>query len=167
MGVVAHVPQSAARRGPGRVLPGVALDARERSARLVTVAVVALCSLLAGALEEAGYQGEWWPDQAAVAGDGVGPQFDVWGGQGKEAHSLAGGVAEWKQPDAQASCDHVLHQVEAVCLVGDAGGEPGHGGERADDVLVCRVAGVTDPVVPPEAGEDLKRRLARGGFAGK
>jgi hypothetical protein len=75
-------------------------------------------------------------------------------------------VAVREQADAQAGCDHVLDQVEAVCLVGDARGEAGHGGERTDDVLVRGVAGVADPVVVPEAGEGVQRRWAGGGFAG-
>src|ERR1700683_3693171 len=95
---------------------------------------------LAGALQEAGDEGERRPVQVPVAGDGVGPQLYVWSGEGKEAHSFADSVVERKQSDAKACSDHVLHEVEAVRLVGDAGGEPGHGCERADDVLVRGVA---------------------------
>ena len=166
-------PMAAARPG-GSVDSGVPVDAPglETSATYLERAAGTRSSrrwggVVAGALEEAGDQGERGPVQAPVAGDGVGPQLDVWGGEGKDAHPWAGCLAEREQPDAQAGGDHVLHQAEAVCLVGDAGGEPGHGGERADDVLVCGVAGVADPVVGPVAGEDLQRRCAGGGFAAR
>jgi hypothetical protein len=118
-----------------------------------------------GVLEEAGDQGKRGPVQASVAGDGVCPQLDIWSREGKYAHLRPGGVAKREQPDAQAGRDHVLHQIEAVRLVGDAGREPGHGGERADDVLVRGVAGVADPVVGPVAGEDLQCRFAGHRFA--
>jgi hypothetical protein len=104
--------------------------------------------------------------QVAAAGDRVGPQLDVGSGEGKEAHPWPGRVAVREQADTQARCDHVLHQVEAVCLVGNARGEADHGGKRADDVLVRGVTGVADPVVVPEAGEGVQRRWAGGGFAG-
>ncbi len=96
-----------------------------------------------------------------MPGDGVRPQLDVRGRQGKQPDAGEGHTVHGQQSHAQVCDDHVLHQVEAVGLMGQPGAEPRHGGEGADDVFVGGVAGVGDPLGRAEPGEDVRRGAGR------